>query len=339
VFSTATKTTKNVSPFRVGAKAPTPCFCGSTQISDRTASIIHHTEYMPYGETFLELKYQSPTPYKFNAKEKDEETDLYYYGARYYSPELSIWGSVDPLADHTNQIGLSPYAAFWNNPIRFNDPDGMCPECEENIKNPIVGESTYISSGNILYSYDKGGWTQEGGTLPTVAITRSSLENNSSNTSLIDNIVAWTRWGQSIKDFLNIFQGKGSDGGSRGGRMLSTKEKNVNPQGPAIKTNGDIGNNAYTNVDNFPTLNAAKNSGGIIGVFSNIANAFTIGEKFVGNIQNMSSNKSEGSFDIQTTNGWHSHERYTSSIDSAKKQNKYNENPNIKNVVVYPKSE
>lgn len=30
-------------------------------------------------------------PYKFNAKELDVETDLYYYGARYYNPRLSIW--------------------------------------------------------------------------------------------------------------------------------------------------------------------------------------------------------------------------------------------------------
>ena len=38
-------------------------------------------------------------PYKFNGKEKDEETGLYYYGARYYSPELSMWLSVDPMSD------------------------------------------------------------------------------------------------------------------------------------------------------------------------------------------------------------------------------------------------
>lgn len=34
--------------------------------------------------------------YKFNAKELDSETGLYYYGARYYNPKLSIWYGVDP---------------------------------------------------------------------------------------------------------------------------------------------------------------------------------------------------------------------------------------------------
>lgn len=39
------------------------------------------------------------TPYLFNAKEFDEETGLYYYGARYYEPRLSLWMSTDPKQD------------------------------------------------------------------------------------------------------------------------------------------------------------------------------------------------------------------------------------------------
>jgi hypothetical protein len=39
------------------------------------------------------------------------------------------WTSVDPLAEHPNQIDKSPYAYAWNNPILLNDPDGQCPNC------------------------------------------------------------------------------------------------------------------------------------------------------------------------------------------------------------------
>lgn len=66
------------------------------------------------------------TPYKFNGKELDEETGLYYYGARYYDPRISIWYSIDPLAEKYPNV--SPYAYCLNNPVRFIDPTGMTPE-------------------------------------------------------------------------------------------------------------------------------------------------------------------------------------------------------------------
>jgi hypothetical protein len=42
---------------------------------------------VPFGEVFIEERNKKwNTPYLFNAKELDEETGLYYYGARYYDP-------------------------------------------------------------------------------------------------------------------------------------------------------------------------------------------------------------------------------------------------------------
>ena len=37
---------------------------------------------------------------KLNAKELDEETGMYYYGARYYEPRVSLWMSVDPISNY-----------------------------------------------------------------------------------------------------------------------------------------------------------------------------------------------------------------------------------------------
>ena len=62
------------------------------------------------------------TPYLFNAKEFDEETGMYYYGARYYESRLSLWMSVDPLQEKYPNISTYCYAA--NNPIKFIDSDG-----------------------------------------------------------------------------------------------------------------------------------------------------------------------------------------------------------------------
>ncbi len=58
----------------------------------------------------------------FSAKERDAETGLSYFGARYYSSDLSIWLSIDPQA--AKYPSLSPYVYCANNPIKLVDPNG-----------------------------------------------------------------------------------------------------------------------------------------------------------------------------------------------------------------------
>ena len=60
--------------------------------------------------------------YTFSAKERDTETGLSYFGARYYSLDLSIWLSVDPMSD--KYPSLSPYVYCANNPVKLVDPNG-----------------------------------------------------------------------------------------------------------------------------------------------------------------------------------------------------------------------
>ena len=67
--------------------------------------------------------------YRYNGKELNKELGLYDYGARWYDPAIARWSVVDALADAPEQIDKSPYAYGWNNPIRYNDPDGNCPKC------------------------------------------------------------------------------------------------------------------------------------------------------------------------------------------------------------------
>ena len=60
--------------------------------------------------------------YTFSAKEKDVETGLSYFGLRYYSSELSVWLSVDPMAD--KYPSMSSYVYCANNPVKLVDPNG-----------------------------------------------------------------------------------------------------------------------------------------------------------------------------------------------------------------------
>ena len=98
----------------------------SNYITNFVGEVSQHMEYFAFGETFVEEhKNSHNSPYKFNGKELDEESSLYYYGARYYDPRISIWGSVDPLAE--KYPSWSPYNYCFSNPIKLVDPNGEDP--------------------------------------------------------------------------------------------------------------------------------------------------------------------------------------------------------------------
>ena len=137
----------------------------ASMISDYKGNEYQRIEYTPYGETWVEktsntgLEYLS---YKFTAKELDEETGLYYYGARYLDPRYSMWISTDPaLGEYIpqapvndeirknnqnlpgmggifNHINSNLYHYAGNNPVRFTDPTGR--EDENLINNEIKVE-------------------------------------------------------------------------------------------------------------------------------------------------------------------------------------------------------
>jgi RHS repeat-associated protein len=96
----------------------------SAYITDRQGKVSQFVVYLPFGEALID-SHANPDvmPYKFNGKEKDEETGLYYYGARYYNGDDQVWMGVDPLWEEYPD--LSPYAYCSNNPVNRIDPDGM----------------------------------------------------------------------------------------------------------------------------------------------------------------------------------------------------------------------
>ena len=114
-------------------------------ITDYQGNEYQRVEYTPYGEEWVELKGdggEQYLPYKFTGKEQDEETGLYYYGARYLDSVYSRWLSTDPAVgdyipvagtDNSNLSGMggvfntvnfSLYHYAGNNPISYKDPNG-----------------------------------------------------------------------------------------------------------------------------------------------------------------------------------------------------------------------
>ena len=115
----------------------------SSYITDREGRITQHVEYIAFGEVLFEEHSVSPTmPYLFNGKELDTETGLYYYGARYYDPRVSLWLNTDPLSGYNpiqetehyidgqhnngvfNPMNHNTYGYTYNNPVIYVDPTG-----------------------------------------------------------------------------------------------------------------------------------------------------------------------------------------------------------------------
>lgn len=95
----------------------------SSYITNLDGEVVQYIEYVPFGEVFIEERNNVwNTPYLFNAKEFDEETGLYYYGARYYDPRLSLWMSTDPMQEKYPQH--TSYLFVGSNPVNAIDPDG-----------------------------------------------------------------------------------------------------------------------------------------------------------------------------------------------------------------------
>ena len=99
-------------------------YLGSTSyITDDKANITQYDAYLPYGELLVDEHSSSEDlPYKFNGKQFDEETGLYYYGARYMNPITSLWYGVDPLAE--KYVNIGSYIYCHSSPIMLIDPTG-----------------------------------------------------------------------------------------------------------------------------------------------------------------------------------------------------------------------
>lgn len=99
---------------------------GASVTTAETGEIVELIDYFPFGSTRLEETASSyENAYKFTGKELDAETDLYYYGARYYAAGLGRFVSIDPWeGDFTNPQTLNKYAYVVNNPLKYVDPSG-----------------------------------------------------------------------------------------------------------------------------------------------------------------------------------------------------------------------
>jgi RHS repeat-associated protein len=126
----------------------------SLELDDR-AQIISYEEYVPYGSTAYQAMnkdIEAPTKrYRFTGKERDDESGLYYLGARYYAPWLGRWTRPDPsgLSD-----GPNLYSYARGNPVTLADPHGR----QAGNPGTFIGTETRDDVVYARYRATKGTW-------------------------------------------------------------------------------------------------------------------------------------------------------------------------------------
>ena len=121
---------------------------------DGEARVISYEEYYPFGSTSYqavdkEIKAVAKR-YRYTGKERDDETGLYYYGARYYAAWLGRWVSCDPmgLMDSENL-----FIYVINNPLNYYDGDGN--EKNKPFSSGTMGNMAESKTGRKYRKYKK----------------------------------------------------------------------------------------------------------------------------------------------------------------------------------------
>jgi RHS repeat-associated protein len=107
---------------------------GSPQaMTDINGNVVWRADYEPFGN-LATITETLPNTHQFIGKQRDPETSLHYFGARYYDDGIGRFLSVDPALLRGRPAATlfkaqlhNLYAYSANNPYRFVDPDGNSP--------------------------------------------------------------------------------------------------------------------------------------------------------------------------------------------------------------------
>lgn len=128
--ATANTTYYQVNDINVAQKTPdgsknyllTDNLGSANVIINQNGNVIENSAYYPYGQI---RSGGTKTKYLYTGQENDPETNLDYYNARYYSPDMMHFTQPDTYtADIYNPQDLNEYSYVKNNPETYNDPTG-----------------------------------------------------------------------------------------------------------------------------------------------------------------------------------------------------------------------
>jgi RHS repeat-associated protein len=171
--------TESPQPGAGGTKYLTTDSLGSPRaITDKDGRVVSRHDYAPYGEELFQGRtgeyQQDSVRQQFTGQERDKESGLDYFDARYYSSTQGRFTSIDPLAASGlpgRPQSWNRYAYVLNNPLNLVDPTGMvdCPAgqtCSDWSPRQQLQPETLTGEDPTLWGHipipviDPGGWVQ-----------------------------------------------------------------------------------------------------------------------------------------------------------------------------------
>ncbi|MCK4643406.1 RHS repeat-associated core domain-containing protein [bacterium] len=147
-------------------------------LTDNTGGWVEKTTYGPFGDVISEKRrspsssIQHPTSYKFTGKERDKESNLDYFGARYLDYNNGRWMKPDVVVgDLGNPQEINRWTYVSNNPTRYVDPIGYLqahlgkhggtitslPDITEEILESMINNAAEYLETNDYFGMDEEG--------------------------------------------------------------------------------------------------------------------------------------------------------------------------------------
>lgn len=196
---------------------------GSTNvITNSSGQVVEKTKYYPFGEVRVG---GTQSKFLFTGEEKDAETGLYYYGARYYNPLIRRWTQPDPIIqDPYDPQNLNRYSYVVNNPLKYVDPTGSIiesiPDVISLIYNTYMWRETYDEEyrqsaqwdyAALMIPFVPGSWIKRPikwglGVVPNSLIVKIARESHSAAKLLgySDEFVQAVKSGEKIMDMTKV---------------------------------------------------------------------------------------------------------------------------------------
>jgi len=236
-------------------------------VTDHNGNVIEQHDYLPFGEEW------NPTPgtqpRRFTGRERDQETGLDYFGARYYSSKIGRFTTTDPA--YTIQENLvdpqrwNKYAYARNNPLRYVDPDGrltiivpgtwargvMVKSASTDWAQPGTPFNTAVSAtfGEQAQVFEWSGNNKTGARASAAEGLQQMIDAHTFGEGESLNIVAHSHGGNVVKAYSQL----------EGAREIDTLVNLGTPQRPDYKLKGGA---ARTYVNAYSTADDVQTSGG-----------------------------------------------------------------------------